>query len=155
MMKLFKYKKRFALALMIGLLVNTTVHAEFDPEDGVLEETTPSPSVTASPPTSAAAPTSAASPVPACSCVLSKKYMLAKDGYAAASSAIAVAGLGQVTKPGKLAVSVAGATFKRAHAVALGASYLSENSKVLVKTAVTTNNRSYYGASVGVTYTFD
>lgn len=90
-----------------------------------------------------------------CPCTFGKKYMLAKDGYAAASGAIAVAGLGQVTKPGKLAVSVAGSTLKSAHATALGASYLSENSKILIKGAVTTNNRHHYGASLGATYTFD
>ncbi|NOL49222.1 YadA-like family protein [Pelistega europaea] len=80
---------------------------------------------------------------------------LRKDAFAGTASAMAIAGLGQSTQPGKTSVSMSGSTYRGQNAYAFGVSRMSANGKFLLKGAVSGNNRGHYGGVVSATYTFD
>ena len=80
---------------------------------------------------------------------------LRKDAFAGTASAMAIAGLGQSTQPGKTSVSMSGSAYRGQNAYALGISRMSSNGKFLLKGAVSGNNRGHYGGVVSATYTFD
>ena len=78
-----------------------------------------------------------------------------KEAFAGTATALAVAGLGQSTSPGKTSVSMSTSAYRGQTGYALGISRLSESGKFLLKGAVSGNNRGHYGGVVSATYTFD
>lgn len=80
---------------------------------------------------------------------------LRKDAFAGTASAMAIAGLGQSTQPGKTSVSMSGSAYRGQNAYAIGVSRMSDSGKLLLKGAMSGNNRGHYGGVVSATYTFD
>ena len=80
---------------------------------------------------------------------------LRKEAFAGTASAMAIAGLGQSTQPGKTSVSMSGSAYRGQNAYAIGVSRMSDSGKLLLKGAMSGNNRGHYGGVVSVTYTFN
>ncbi|NOL49248.1 YadA C-terminal domain-containing protein [Pelistega europaea] len=78
-----------------------------------------------------------------------------KEGFAGTASAMAVAGLGQSFRPGQTSLGLSSAIYKGQVGYALGASYMADNGKLMVKGAINHNSQGNLGAVVGATYYFD
>ena len=75
-----------------------------------------------------------------------------QDLYGGVAAALAIAGLPQPTQPGKSMVSAAVSTYHGQQGYAVGYSYLTEDSKWVVKASVTSSTRNDFGAVVGAGY---
>ncbi|SUB23111.1 autotransporter adhesin [Avibacterium avium] len=71
---------------------------------------------------------------------------------AGVAGAVATAGLPQAYIPGKSMVAVAGGTYRGENAIAVGASRISDNGKVILKLTGSSNSRGDLSGSVGVGY---
>ncbi|TCJ97832.1 trimeric autotransporter adhesin [Volucribacter psittacicida] len=71
---------------------------------------------------------------------------------AGVAGAVATAGLPQAYLPGKSMVALAGGTYSGESAIAIGASRISDNGKVIIKLTGSSNTRGDLSGSVGVGY---
>ncbi|MCO5397571.1 ESPR-type extended signal peptide-containing protein [Ralstonia soli] len=72
-----------------------------------------------------------------------------RDAMGGVAAAMAVAGLPQSSMPGKTFMAIAGSTYGGEQGTAIGASYMSQNGKWVVKGAMNTSSRGEVGAVVG------
>lgn len=77
-----------------------------------------------------------------------------KEANAVAASALAAASLPQAPMPGKVAVSMAGASIGGQSGYAIGVSKFSESGKFMLKANVVGNSQSKYGVGVGAAIIF-